>query len=97
MEVRATGASEVTITGNIQSIEDYQEIKDVVRSIVEKGASTISIKIPDSISMPSSVIGFLLKLVHVDKIAISMFVRDDRLYNLMEILNLITILNVKRM
>lgn len=97
MEVKATGVSEVTINGNIQSIEDYQEIKDVVRSIVDTGATTITIKIPDSISMPSSVIGFLLKLVHVDKIIISMFVRDDRLYNLMEILNLITILNVKKM
>ena len=97
MEVKATGASEVTITGNIQSIEDYQDIKDVVRSIIDKGANSITIRIPDSVSMPSSVIGFLLKLVHVDKIVMSILVRDDRLYNLMEILNLITILNVKKM
>ena len=97
MEVKATGASEVTITGNIQSIEDYQNIKDVVRSIIDKGANSITIRIPDSVSMPSSVIGFLLKLVHVDKIVMSILVRDDRLYNLMEILNLITILNVKKM
>ncbi|HIJ60793.1 MAG TPA: hypothetical protein HPP56_09330 [Nitrospirae bacterium] len=97
MEVKATGASEVTITGNIQSIEDYQNIKDVVRSRINKGASSITIRISDSVSMPSSVIGFLLKLVHVDKIVMSILVRDDRLYNLMEILNLITILNVKKM
>ncbi len=97
MEVKITGASEITITGNIQSIEDYQEIKDRVRSLTNKGISSIVIKIPDSLSMPSSVIGFLLKLVHVDNMNMTIHVRDERLYNLMEILNLITVLNVKKM
>ncbi len=96
MEAKVTGASEITITGNIQSIEDYQEIKDTVRSVLSKGAAQITIKIPDSLSMPSSVIGFLLKLVHVDNVGITMLVKDDRLYNLMEILNLVTVLNVKK-
>ena len=96
MEAKVTGASEITIIGNIQSIEDYQEIKDTVRSVLSKGAAQITIKIPDSLSMPSSVIGFLLKLVHVDNVGITMLVKDDRLYNLMEILNLVTVLNVKK-
>jgi hypothetical protein len=96
MEAKLTGASEITITGNIQSIDDYQAIKDTVRSVITKGATQITLKIPDSLSMPSSVIGFLLKLVHVDNVGINMLVKDERLYNLMEILNLVSVLNVKR-
>lgn len=96
MEIKTTGVSEITILGNIQSIEDYQEIKDSVRKLTDKGQTSITIKIPDSLSMPSSVIGFLLKLVHVDNIAISIFVGDDRLFNLLDILNLITVLKVKK-
>lgn len=96
MEIRTTGVSEITVLGNIQSIEDYQEIKDAVRSLTDKGNTSITIRIPDSLSMPSSVIGFLLKLVHVDNIAVNIFVGDDRLYNLLDILNLITIFKVKK-
>ncbi|MFQ3574090.1 MAG: hypothetical protein SNJ53_05600 [Thermodesulfovibrionales bacterium] len=96
MEIKATGASEITILGNIQSIEDYQEIKDAVRALTDKGHNSITLRIPDSLSMPSSVIGFLLKLVHVDNVGVSMLVGDDRLYNLLDILNLITIFKVKR-
>lgn len=97
MDVKATGTSEITITGNIQSIEDYQEIKDVVREMMNKGLTSITIRIPDSLSMPSSVIGFLLKLVHVDNINLTILVKDDRLFNLMEILNLVNVFNVKKM
>lgn len=96
MEIKVTGASEITILGNIQSIEDYQEIKDTVRSLTDKGHTSITMRITDSLSMPSSVIGFLLKLVHVDNISVSILVGDDRLYNLLDILNLISIFKVKK-
>lgn len=96
MEIKVTGETEITISGNIQSIEDYQAIKDGVGSILNKGSKSIILKIPDSLSMPSSVIGFLLKIVHVDSVTITVLIKDERLYNLLEVLNLVSVLNVKK-
>jgi|SRR5208283_1340760 len=97
MKIKATGASEITVTGHIKSIEDYQEIKFAVRNLIDKGKDAVSIKIPDSLSMTSSVIGFLLKLIFVDKVKISMCVKDERLFSLLDVLNLITVFNVTKM
>lgn len=97
MEVKTTGVSEISVLGHIKSIEDYHAIKVVVRDLIGKGNSSLTINIPDSISMTSSVIGFLLKLVYVDKVTISMRVRDERLYDLLDILNLITAFNITKM
>jgi hypothetical protein len=44
--------------------------------------------------MTSTVIGFLMKLVHHDKIQISISVGDSRLYDLLDELNLVQLLNV---
>lgn len=97
MEVRLTGASELTITGNIKSIDDYHAIKEAVRGIIDSGINSISIKVVDSISMSSSVIGFLLKTVYEDKANLSLYVKDERLIELLDILNLTTAFNVKKL
>ncbi|MBF0329188.1 MAG: hypothetical protein HQL10_08515 [Nitrospirae bacterium] len=96
MEVKTSG-SELTITGNIKSIEDYLEIKKAVRVLIDGGAQAITVKIPESLSMTSSVIGFFLKLVRADNIKIDMFVKDDRLMSLLDTLNLTTIFNIRKM
>jgi hypothetical protein len=96
MTIRTTGDSEVTVSGNIKSIEDYQAIKEVVRDLVKKGRQAIVVNIPDSLSMTSSVIGFFLKLIYSDNIKITMNVTDERLYNLLDVLNLITVFDVRK-
>ncbi|KJR41950.1 hypothetical protein MCHI_002152 [Candidatus Magnetoovum chiemensis] len=96
MDILISGTSEVTITGHIKTIEDYQKIKQTINSLIEKGLKELTLRIPDSLSMTSSVIGYLLKLVYENNISLSLFVCDDRLYNLLEVLNLATVFNVKR-
>lgn len=96
METILTGPSEITIFGNIKTIEDYLETKKILNDLVEGGADSITIKIPDSISITSALIGYLLRLVYEDKVNLAVYVKNDKLFNLLEVMNLITIFNVKR-
>ncbi|MBF0564455.1 MAG: hypothetical protein HQK89_04370 [Nitrospirae bacterium] len=96
MEVKANN-EEITISGHIRTIEDYQKIKQVVNSVVETGHKSVTIMIPESLAMTSSVIGFFLKLVFENKVDLKMYVKDERLYNLLEVLNLVTVFKVSRM
>lgn len=46
--------------------------------------------------MTSSVIGFFIKVIFQDKVSIHVYVKDDRLYSLLEDLNLIETFKVKK-
>jgi len=94
MELNITGTAEVTITGDIKSMDDYQEIKKLEKGIVAQGARNITIRIPDSVTIPSSVIGYLLKLVHGDGIELAVEVKDKELYRMLQILKLLEVFKV---
>lgn len=96
-EVIIVKGSLIVISGDIKSIDDYQKIKEVVRDlIVHRNVEAITVDIPDSASVTSSVIGFFLKLVYEDKINMSLQVKNERLYSLLETLNLTDAFNVSR-
>jgi len=95
MQIKACGGSEIIITGNIKSIEDSQEIKNAISAMQQKGSRSIRLKILDSFSMTSTVIGHLMKLVNLDKIPVSLVVGDERLYQLLEELSLVQTFNVR--
>ena len=95
MEIQRQG-SEIVITGNIKNTSDYQSIKDNVNALVQSGAKSIIVKTPESFSMTSSVIGFCIKVIFQDKVSIHVYVKDDRLYSLLEDLNLIETFKVKK-
>lgn len=95
MEIQRQG-SEIVITGNIKNTSDYQSIKDNVNALVQSGAKSIIFKTPESFSMTSSVIGFFIKVIFQDKVSIHVYVKDDRLYSLLEDLNLIETFKVKK-
>ena len=82
------------IYGNIKSIQDYEAIKSEVDSIIHSYDSVV-LNLHDSISITSSVIGYLNKLVDEGK-RVSINVKDDMLYNLFNELNLISLFNVRR-
>ncbi len=95
MDIRKTG-SEIVISGNIKNTADYQTIKDNINELIQSGSKSIIIKTPESFSMTSSVIGFLIKVIFQDKVSIHVYVKDDRLYSLLEDLNLIETFKVQR-
>jgi len=94
MEITASGNT-IKITGNIKSVSDYQEMKSVVDSVTENHKSIV-IDIQDSISITSSIIGFFNKLVLKDKIGLSMRVGNEQLLELLDDLNLTTLLGVRK-
>ncbi len=91
----STHVNTVTIEGNIKSINDYQEIKNVMEEVVKSNNSVI-INIKDSISIISSVIGYLNKLVLKDKIDLHINVGNEGLMELFDDLNLSSLFNVKK-
>jgi len=83
----------IHIYGVIKTIQDAEEIKKAISKF--KPNDNVVIKIYDSFAVLSSVIGELLKAID-NGINISMEVKEDVLYELFDNLNLIDILNVKR-
>lgn len=86
MDVETSG-NVVTITGNIKSINDFQSIKRALDLLTFRQDSVI-IKIVDSISVTSSVIGYFNKLVLKDNISITIHVGNEKLMSLLDDLNL---------
>jgi hypothetical protein len=97
MQIETSGSNELTIRGNIKSIDDGKEIKDAVNALISGGATALNLKIQESFSMTSTVIGFLMKLVNIDQVRVSLVVGDQRLYHLLEDLCLIQAFNVRRL
>ena len=67
----STSSGTVTIVGTIKSVSDFQEIKTVIDGVAREHRN-IRLNIKDSLSITSSVIGYLNKLVLKDNIAINM-------------------------
>jgi len=97
MQISQSGPNELTISDNIKSIEDSSAIKEKTNALIKEGATSIMLRIQDSFSMTSTVIGFLMKLVNVNKIRVSLVVGDERLYQLLDELSLIQAFNVRQM
>ena len=97
MQISQSGPNELTISDNIKSIEDSSAIKEKTNALIKEGATSIMLRIQDSFSMTSTVIGFLMKLVNVNKIRVSLVVGDGRLYQLLDELSLIQAFNVRQM
>ena len=94
MEI-SVSANKVLITGNIKTVNDYQQIKESLDNLIQNHKHIV-IKIEDSISITSSVIGYLNKLVLKDKIDIEIKVGNAKLMELFEDLNLVSLFKVKK-
>ena len=97
MEIKVNSSTELVVQGNIKNVNDYQEIKRVVTDMLREGSGQLTILMPDSFSITSSIIGYFLKLVYQDGIKLSIMVADERLYSLMSDLRLTEAFNVKIM
>jgi hypothetical protein len=95
MQIEKSGSNELTINGNIKSIEDGNAIKEAINACKKEGTTSVLLRIQDSFSMTSTVIGFLMKLVNIDKLRVSLVVGDARLYQLLDELSLVQAFNVR--
>jgi len=95
MEIKIIGSNVVEITGNIKSLEDYAEIKNTIMHVIGGGHNNITINVKDSLSMVSSVIGYFIKVINIDKVELQVNVWDERLYNLLDQLSLVGLFKVK--
>ncbi len=93
MKVKKDGNS-VIIEGNIKTIGDFQAIKHILDEMI-LDVSTINLVLLDSISITSSVIGYLTKLVHKDKINMSLSVGNKELVLRLDDLGLSDLLHVR--
>ncbi|MGE4498097.1 MAG: hypothetical protein AB7E48_09475 [Deferribacterales bacterium] len=94
VEVAVEGNS-VHIKGNIKSIDDYLAVKNSLQELADKGVRSIEVCFTDSVSITSSIIGFMLKLINVDKIDLSVTAGDKKLLALLEELELQGIFKVR--
>lgn len=94
MEIE-TSSNTIKIIGNIKSISDFQNIKESIDGLIFQHKH-INVNIVDSLSITSSVIGYLNKLVLKDNIDIQMHVGNEQLLHLLDDLNLISTFKAKR-
>ena len=86
MEI-SISAHTLTITGNIKTVNDFQDIKSTLDSLT-RDYQAITIIIKDSLSITSSVIGYFNKIILKDKIDVDMKIGNTQLSELINDLNL---------
>jgi len=84
----------VTISGNIKSVAHHHTIAEEIDNIKQE-FNLIKIHLTDSISITSSVIGYLCKLVNLGH-EIELYVADRDLHALLDDLNLLQTLKVQQ-
>lgn len=89
-------SNKMIVTGLIKTVDDSNQFREELHKLISKESKPITIHIKDSFIVTSSIIGHLLKAVNVDKARITLYVGQSDLFQLLEQLNLITPLNVKK-
>jgi hypothetical protein len=85
----------VTITGNIKTVNDFQNIKTNIDAVVSSQKSIV-VNLVDSLSITSSVIGYFNKLVLKDKIDLTLGVGNEQLIELLEDLSLKSLFKARK-
>jgi hypothetical protein len=95
--VKTASGYRLNIKEVIKTIEDSTNFKKSIGDILlkEPGAD-IEVHIIDSYIITSSIIGTLLKMVQKDNAKLTLFIYSPDLYELLDKLNLITLLNVRK-
>ena len=96
MQLDSIDGSVITIKGNIKTISDYQELKSQLQKLVDAGHQEITVRILDSYTVTSAVIGYLFKIININKVKVNFHVRDERLYKILADLKLLEVLNVQK-
>lgn len=88
---------DIRVFGTIKTIADGQSIKGTVKRVFEQdNQAVVNLCIEDSFIITSSVIGFLIKLIKIDKRIVHVHVKSAELYSMLEDMNLIHSMNVRK-
>ena len=88
MTIEQKSSTELVIGGIIKTIDDSMALREAVQGLVDGGATSVLLRIPDSFAMPSAVIGYMMKLVNRDKVHLTIIAGDQRLRELLDELQL---------
>lgn len=87
----------INVIGNIKSIVDGQMIKDAIISAFQDNREvSIELCIKDSFIITSSVIGFLIKSIKIDKMPLYVSIGSQELYEMLVEMSLIEAMNIRK-
>jgi len=94
MELTQT-SNTLTITGNIKTVSDFQNIKNALDHMIST-QNSVTLHIVDSISITSSIIGYFNKLVLKDGVDMQINIGTEQLLELFDDLNLTATFKAKK-
>ncbi len=87
---------QVFITGSVKTIDETREAREVLDDIVQKNnAPQIEIYLKEVDVITSSLIGVLIKMIYGENIKMSVITDSNKLYTLLDRLNLVSTLNIR--
>lgn len=94
MEIDIQDSNKITVRGHLRDIGDFDAVKDVIENMVTTGAGSVEVFFADAFKLPSSAVGYLVKLSTVSRILVHVKVSDSRLHALFSTMGLTDILNI---
>ena len=95
MEIKSPLRGKVVIEGTIRGMADVAEIKTVISGFQLEEGDLLEVEITDSFSMPSALIGFLLKVAEQQGCRVNVTVGNEVLAELLEDLGLKSIFHLR--
>lgn len=88
---------DIIITGTIKTVANAQAIKEIIQKThMQHPDVSMHLIIKDSFIITSAVIGFLIKSIKMDKMDLHVNVESEELYDMLEDMNLIALMNVRK-
>lgn len=87
----------LTIIGNIKTVSDAINISNQMKGMIRDMGDDrlLTLKIVDSMSLPSYTIGTLTKFIKVDGVELYTLVGNENLFTTLRNLNLLSLFNVR--
>lgn len=95
MEIERKG-NIIDVHDSVIKMEDSELIKSEIQAAIAEGSKGVELVFHDAISFNSAIIGYLIKLVRVDKVQIHIVAKNYKLHELLHNLSLTDMLNVTR-
>ena len=87
--------SHITITGNLTNDKDFHSLKTAIEGLLAD-YKTLVLEFHDTLVINSSLIGYLVNVVHQKGIQVNIHTANDTLYELIDYLGMHDIFNLKK-